>query len=74
MGSLRAFLRRRCKRKATMAMMLRTLQPPIVPPTIAPRFVFAGSVLGVRVGELDGEASTVTVTTGPCGIKVGIVP
>lgn len=41
--------------------MLRMVQPPTVPPIIAPRLGLAGSVEGVSVGVADAEGVTRTV-------------
>ena len=41
--------------------MLITVQPPIVPPMIAPRLGFEGPETGVSIGESEGVARTVTV-------------
>jgi hypothetical protein len=56
-----AALRRLRSKKMARTTRLMTVQAPIVPPMIAPRFGFEGPETGVRVGESDGVASTVTV-------------
>ena len=67
-----AFLRRRWSRKAIIAKILRMVHPPIVPPTMAPRLGFAGSVEGVSVGVgvLDGVTRTVVVRYNSAGTEL----
>jgi hypothetical protein len=57
----RAALRRRRSNMAAMTKMLMTVQPPIVPPITAPRLGFEGPDTGLRIGESEGVARTVTV-------------
>lgn len=47
-----------------------TVQPPIVPPTMAPRLGFEEAGDGVRVGVADGVASTVIVRYNSGGIEL----